>query len=65
MKRDSLPKELRKKLDGLKIPTLRELDDTLKCLAPEQLKFLENHILDVDAKFRRSLFRLIPGRRRS
>jgi hypothetical protein len=43
-KRDSLPKDLRKKLDRLKIPTLKELNDTLKRLTPEQLKFLENQI---------------------
>jgi hypothetical protein len=54
MKRDSLPKDLREKLDRLKIPTLKGLKETLKRLTPEQRKFLENQISNADVKFRRS-----------
>jgi hypothetical protein len=64
MKRDSLPKDLREKLDRLKIPTLKELKETLKRLTPEQRNLIDSEIARASMKFRRSLFRLIPGGRR-
>jgi hypothetical protein len=66
MERKPLPKDLRDKLNRLRIPTMKELDAILKRLTPAQLQMLDHRISDASAKFRRSQFKLVfGGRRRS
>jgi hypothetical protein len=45
-----------------RIPTPKEIRDILKRLTPEQRNLIDSEIAKASVKFRRSLFRLIPGR---
>jgi hypothetical protein len=66
MERKPLPKDLRDKLNRLRIPTMKELDAMLKRLTPHQLQILDHRISDASANFRRSQLKLVfGGRRRS
>jgi len=65
MERKPLPKDLRDKLNRLRLPTKKELNVLLKRLTPNQLKMLDHRISDASANFQRSQFKLVFGCRRS
>jgi hypothetical protein len=56
MERDPLPKDLRAKLNRLRLPTKKELDALLKRLTSAQRQMTDGRISDMSAKFRRSQF---------
>ena len=64
MERKPLPKDLRDKLNRLRLPTMKELNVLLKRLTPAQRQMLDRRISDASANFRKSQFKLVFGGRR-
>jgi hypothetical protein len=60
----NLPPDLHKQLNRLPNWTEKEFQKIVKRLTPEQRNLIDSEISKASVRFRRSLFRLVPGGRR-